>query len=256
MEEEEESSGGGDGWLVSFADLMTLLFAAFVVLYGTLEVGTSQNVNGLTSAVRESFVDVPDVAEIDQNVDEIKLGTFVFKAFSGEAVVSKAKKYLVKEDPKVAIDRDTSRVDRLLDKISMSNDGIDFGMRNSMNVEPNEKGFVIQLMGAYFFKPATYRFSREGRQRFIELGRLLKRLNRTILIEGHTDNRPSKGEFDNLAIGSLRAANAAKLLTRELGFSPSRLETISYGDQRPISDNNTSAGRRRNRRIEIKIYGY
>ncbi|SMF46850.1 OmpA family protein [Pseudobacteriovorax antillogorgiicola] len=253
MEEEEEDAGGGEGWLVSFADLMTLLFAAFVVLYGSLEVGTSDRILGYTAAIRESFVEVPDFVEKDQEIGEIKKGEFVFKAYYGEASSKGAKRYLIKEDPKVAIDRDKSHVDKLLDQIAMTSDGIDFGLRNSMNTVPGERGFTIQLMGAYFFESGTYRFSRQGRERFIRLGKLLNQLSRKLLIEGHTDNVKSNGEFDNHTLGSLRAANASRILTREIGMSPNLIDTISYGDQRPIAPNDTDANRRKNRRIEIKV---
>ena len=163
---------------------------------------------------------------------------------------------MVKEDPKVVIDRDKSNVERLLDRISVTNDGVDFNLRRAMNARSDEKGFVIQLMGAYFFKANSYRFSRDGRKRFLRLGRLLKNMGRRLVIEGHTDNLIAKGQFDNISLGSLRAANAAKLLARELGINPSLIDTISYGSQRPTASNESEYGRRQNRRIEIKVVGY
>jgi len=51
-----------------------------------------------------------------------------------------------------------------------------------------------------------------------------------ITLEGHCDERGST-EY-NLALGALRAGNAAHVLTKD-GIEPSRVKTISYGKERP-----------------------
>lgn len=51
-----------------------------------------------------------------------------------------------------------------------------------------------------------------------------------IVLEGHCDERGST-EY-NLALGALRAGNAAHVLTKD-GIEPSRVRTISYGKERP-----------------------
>ena len=51
-----------------------------------------------------------------------------------------------------------------------------------------------------------------------------------VLIAGHCDERGST-EY-NLALGALRAGNAAHVLIAE-GIEPERIETISYGKNRP-----------------------
>ena len=77
MEEEEE--GGGAGWLVSYADLMTLLFAAFVVLYGITPQGESTEILGIIASIRESFVEIPDELPESFRDKESFKGKMIFK---------------------------------------------------------------------------------------------------------------------------------------------------------------------------------
>lgn len=69
-----------------------------------------------------------------------------------------------------------------------------------------------------------------------------------ISIEGHTDGRGS--EAYNQAL-SMRRATAVKTWLVQHGVSGDRLTPVGYGKSRPIADNNTDAGRFRNRRVEL-----
>ena len=57
---DDEEEGGGGAWIVSYADLAILLFAAFVVLYGITPQGKSMEIIGIASSIRESFIPIPD----------------------------------------------------------------------------------------------------------------------------------------------------------------------------------------------------
>ena len=252
--EDEEESGGSEGWLVSYADLMTLLFAAFVVLYGTLESGTEDRVIGVLAAIRESFVEVSDIIPRDQEIGEIAKGQFVFKAYRGERLETEgAIRYNIKQDPYIPIDRDKNLVENLLDEIAATPDGIDMGLRQSMLVYETDRGFAIRFIGAYFFEEDSYRFTRRGRERFLRLGRMLRDFSRPMLIEGHDQLRSDASRYSADEMASLRAANAAKLLHEEVGIATFDLDTISYGSDRPIASAATKDGASKNRRIEIKI---
>ncbi len=252
--DDEEESGGGGGWLVSYADLMTLLFAAFVVLYGTLETGTQDRVIGVLAAIRESFVEVSDIIPHDQEIGDISKGQFVFKAYRGERPETQgAIRYNIKDDPYIPIDRDRNAVEKLLDEIAMTPDGMDLGLREAMNVTDTDRGFSIRFIGAYFFEAGSYRLTRSGRQRFLRLGRMLRQIGRPITIEGHADPAESAGKVDLDELGALRAANAARLLNKEIGISAYQIRTVSYGDSRPIAASGSSDQRQKNRRIELKV---
>lgn len=69
-------------------------------------------------------------------------------------------------------------------------------------------------------------------------------------IEGHTDATGSAAP--NLRLSERRAQSVADLLTQE-GISPGRITLAGYGENRPIADNRTAAGRKKNRRVEIII---
>jgi len=72
----------------------------------------------------------------------------------------------------------------------------------------------------------------------------------TIRISGHTDERGSD-EY-NLALGQRRAA-AAKAYLVQHGIADSRIETISYGEERPIAQGSDEGAYSQNRRAEFEI---
>ncbi|MCK5681973.1 peptidoglycan-associated lipoprotein Pal, partial [bacterium] len=69
-----------------------------------------------------------------------------------------------------------------------------------------------------------------------------------IRIDGHCDERGSN-EY-NLALGENRAASAKKYLVY-LGISPDRLETLSYGEEKPSCAESTESCWRENRRDDF-----
>ena len=72
----------------------------------------------------------------------------------------------------------------------------------------------------------------------------------TVIIEGHTC---SIGEADyNMGLGQ-RRANAVKAYMVQNGIEESRIQTVSYGEERPAVPNDTPANRALNRRAEFKI---
>lgn len=71
-----------------------------------------------------------------------------------------------------------------------------------------------------------------------------------ITIEGHCDNRGTN-EY-NLALGEGRAQSASAFLV-DLGIRSSRLNTISYGEERPIDSTQSEEGWARNRRAHFVI---
>jgi outer membrane protein OmpA-like peptidoglycan-associated protein len=70
-------------------------------------------------------------------------------------------------------------------------------------------------------------------------------------IEGHTDST-GPAEY-NQWLGERRAQSVRNYLHQHLGIALSRLEVVSYGETRPVTDNKTAEGRAVNRRVVVKV---
>lgn len=71
-------------------------------------------------------------------------------------------------------------------------------------------------------------------------------------IAGHTD---SSGSADYNKQLSMRRANAVKNYLIDKGVDPRIMTTVGWGEDKPIADNSTKAGRAANRRVEITLHG-
>ena len=70
------------------------------------------------------------------------------------------------------------------------------------------------------------------------------------VVEGHCDNRGTN-EY-NLALGDRRAHNA-KVFLIDLGIDETRLQTLSFGEERPLDPGDTEQAWARNRRVHFVI---
>ena len=72
-----------------------------------------------------------------------------------------------------------------------------------------------------------------------------------VVVEGHTDAFGS--DADNLGLSQARADAVVQHLLRTLPISPANLNAMGYGETRPVANNETAEGRKRNRRIDVVI---
>lgn len=84
-----------------------------------------------------------------------------------------------------------------------------------------------------------------------ELTDLLKKYASTkIYLAGHTDDQGD--DAANLKLSKDRAKAVAEYLIKK-GIAKSRIESTGFGETKPIADNKTAAGRKKNRRVDMKL---
>ncbi|MEM6842400.1 MAG: OmpA family protein [Bacteroidota bacterium] len=82
------------------------------------------------------------------------------------------------------------------------------------------------------------------------LAERLQDSDQTVIITGHTDNVGD--EKPNYELG-LKRANIVKDILAERGISADRIEADSEGEAQPLATNDTEIGRKKNRRIELRV---
>lgn len=115
---------------------------------------------------------------------------------------------------------------------------------------------TVNLSNAILFDSGKYALRPEGVAALKKVATVLAKVtDRTIQVEGHTDNdavRPGGVYADNWALSSLRASTVVGLLVAE-GVDPLAVAAVGYGEHRPVAPNADATGKASNRRTEIVL---
>lgn len=244
-------------WLVSYADMVTLLFAVFVVLYA-IQIAGHKDEQQVAGSMQESFhTPLPDIP-IDRRVGPEEQGIGIFEHFKGQSIKpSLIQKYPSSTLRVKTIDDEMNRIkvkleERLYGKNKFRDD-TKTGQERIVAVSRTAKGFKLQLLARHFFEPGSTQVARGALRELDQVADILKELGRPINIQGHTDAIPAPGELGNWEISALRATNVLKYFVRKHNFPTTQLSASGYADTHPIASNGTESGRMLNRRIEIHV---
>ncbi len=129
----------------------------------------------------------------------------------------------------------------------------DNGGGNGNGPRPKTRRWTV---GGALFSSGQATLTMTGRR---ELNTIIDQLNRSyrgmpIRVLGHTDNQPiRKSKWkDNLQLSGARAMEVRRYMVAK-GIPAEDIETIAMGSSDPVASNSTSAGRARNRRVEIAV---
>ena len=210
-----------DRWLVSYADLMTLLFALFAVLYAAAD---HDRALAVAAALSQQIAGAPVTTAAAPGPPG---GNGVLP---GSETVTEAR---------IAVDKTLAQNELL---------------RSRTQMRTTRNGFVISLAEAGFFAAGAAELRDDAQTLIDTLADSLSRARTHIRVEGHTDATPiATARYpSNWELSSARASTVlARLVAR--GLSPARLSVAGYASERPIADNNTLEGRALNRRVDLVI---
>ena len=120
-----------------------------------------------------------------------------------------------------------------------------------------EKDRVVVTVGsAGAFNSGSAKLTRQARAIMQKIAKVSGKGAGQVNVSGHTDNVPLifGGQYrDNWDLAAARASSVVQELAKANTIPPEKLQAISFGETKPIEQNDTRDGREKNRRIEIEI---
>ncbi|SIS89785.1 OmpA/MotB family protein [Neptunomonas antarctica] len=246
------------GWIVTYADLMTLLLVFFVLLFSISTVKKEQFASTIRSfqlaigdsggslvplpeEIRAPAIEIPDSLE-QNNADQLTPPL---------AVVEEVQESRAPEIPVVETNKELEYLSNSLKEVFAS-----MGVADAVDVgEPRDGKLRIRVKGAVLFESGDSSFNRQMMPIMDGLLDILEKYPEYKLgIKGHTDNIPIEtARFpSNWELSAIRATTVLRYLVRG-GIDPERVTATGYGDSLPIGPNDTPEQRSENRRIEFVL---
>ncbi|MEO8697926.1 MAG: OmpA family protein [Acidimicrobiales bacterium] len=123
-----------------------------------------------------------------------------------------------------------------------------------VHVDVDERGVVIALAtDDVTFESGSFALDGRATASLEIVARVLQRVTNGIVVEGHTDSIPMTGSYTNWELSAFRAGAVVRYFEQRHGIDSTRFTLAGYAETRPIADNATAQGRAKNRRIEVVI---
>lgn len=215
-----------DRWLLTYADLITLLLAFFVVMYSMSSIDNkkfgqvAEALNGVLKG-GESAIPTPG-----KEVNDDGAGHGVLKIGSLKTIAQK--------------------VDEKFAELQKS---------DLVKAEVTERGLVVHIMESALFGIGSARLEERAVEVLNVIAEIVSPLPNHLRIEGHTDNLPMSTDVypSNWELSSSRATEVVRFFTSYHGIRPERVSALGYGEYRPLKSNTNAENRAMNRRVDIVV---
>jgi chemotaxis protein MotB len=223
-------------WVVSYADMVTVLMCLFIVLYAMSTVDQNK-FNALKNSLATGF-GVTATKTVDTATGTVVPKDLVDR--NGQGFTALAAK--------------VQRLDQSL-KSELNTALERAGLAAKAQVTVSSRGVTIGLVGsATYFDGNSAILRAEAVRVLAAIAPALSGVDRSITVEGHADPHGSPGRYGtdwNLA--AARATSVLLYLVGHGGVAGSRISSVSYGSSRPVADT-SAASIEQNRRVDIVVH--
>lgn len=215
------SRAGRDRWLLSYADLVTLLFACFTTAYAAAHVQSAET----------PVASKPEVK-------------------AAAALTQQPKEPLPLSELRPATEPATTSLRDVLTPVLTDSPAI-----GQLETIQDGRGLVISLPESATFSSGSADLTPAAEMFLMRMADALRGLDVRIRVEGHTDDRPiSGGRYgSNWELSTARASAVVVFLVTEASFAPEHLSAAGYGEFHPRAANDLPESRALNRRVDVVV---
>ena len=252
-----KESGGVPAWVMTFADLMTLLMCFFVLLLAFSEMDAAK-FKQLSGSMKEAF---GVQAEIEART--IPKGTSIIAQEFSPGTPNPTPMNVVRQH---TIDSNQNTLDAVERQRKAEEEAEQQAerLRKALSDEITSGAVALELNGArvtirVLERASFASASDEVRSDFLptlrKIAGLIVSNDGSVTVSGHTDNLPIANERyrSNWELSTARAVSVAHELLEAAPLDESRFLVIGHADTRPQAANDTEENRAKNRRVEISI---
>ena len=235
----EVEEANRERWLITYADLITLLLIFFIVLF-TFSNIDAKKFAGIAEALSKALGGG---------------GGMVLEG-PGPSVVAGAPVSQERVETKFSLSaeaKETLQLQKIKEQIEKYAKEQGLAARVTARIE--ERGVVVSIQDTVLFPLGSADLTPQARVIVRKVGEILLSTDNYIRIEGHTCNLPiNTARFpSNWELSVARATSVVQELLHTVNFPPQRLSASGYGEYRPIAPNDSEANRQKNRRVDFVV---
>lgn len=223
---------GAPAWIVTFADLMSLLLTFFILIlsFANMDIVRFRDMLG---SIQDAF----GVQVKRREADYVAFSPTQFERKDIEISQENEQILSMVAQMRAILQNDTS-------------------LQKSAGLEADDQGLVLRVDNEMMFERGSAALKPGAKQALETVIRILKDYNMDLVIRGHTDDVPvSNAQFpSNWELSAARATASLRYILEKGGFSPSRMRAVGYADTRPLVPNNTEENRQKNNRAEFSYH--
>lgn len=234
---ESDENEGAPAWVVSYSDMVTLLLTFFVLLFAIGET-EQEKFQRVVVSLRDAL---KGTTHLDHQVYSGNQDS-EFRAMESNAEQTELN---ILAAVKAEMEKIIEDLQRLIESADLS---------GQITAEMTARGAIITISDVAVFPIGKAQLTQAGRQTMQDITQVLLHFPYHVKIEGHTDNTPiNTREFpSNWELATRRASEIVRFLI-DAGVSPDQLSAEGFAEYHPVATNFTSAGRAKNRRVELVI---
>jgi chemotaxis protein MotB len=259
---EEEEHENHERWLVTYADMVTLLMVLFIVMFAMSQVDERKFMalkNGLAAGFANSHSVLPGsqtlleeagtqpIAPIAPDHRVEKLANQTTGAMDSSSQAAEAQHRAQAEEEAKGLRKLQAKLLRALARKGLADD-----VRTAID----DRGLVVSLVSRHVvFRADEAELSTRGERVVDALGPVLRAIPQDLEISGHTNQVKvtPKNYATDWDLSAARAVTVLRRLNEQLGLPAGRLSAAAYGHTRPLVDPSEPGSQAVNKRVDIVV---